>query len=177
MGFPSIAALNQLDSAAFAEEVTPLFEGAPGFLARLAAARPFASDAAFFTDALEVARSMPEADQIELLAAHPRIGADPASMSSTSFQEQGYGAEPDDDAERVADELTMLNEIYDARFGFRFVIFVAGRPRASIAPLLEASLRNDRLAELRRGLDDVIDIAADRLGRLRGSDEQFGEGA
>jgi hypothetical protein len=29
-------------------------------------------------------------------------------------------------------------------------------------------MRNDRAAELGRGLDDVIDIAADRLGRLRG---------
>jgi hypothetical protein len=29
-------------------------------------------------------------------------------------------------------------------------------------------MRNDRAAELGRGLDDVIDIAADRLARLRG---------
>lgn len=177
MGFPSIAALNQLDPDAFAAEVAPLFEGAPGFLARLAAVRPFSSDAAFFEEARELARSMPEADQLELLAAHPRIGADPAGVSSTSHEEQGYGAPPDDDTERVAGELTMLNEIYEARFGFRFVIFVAGRPRASIVPLLEASLRNDRPAELRRGLDDVIDIAADRLGRLHGSDEPVREGS
>lgn len=175
MGFPSIAALNQLDPAAFADEVAPLFERAPGFLAGLAAARPFTSDAAFFEAALELARGMPEADQIALLAAHPRIGADPATVSPASYEEQGYDAPSGEDSERVADELAMLNEIYEARFGFRFVIFVAGRPRASLVPLLEASLRNDRTPELRRGLDDVIDIAADRLNRLRGSDEQIRE--
>ncbi len=177
MGFPSVTDLNGLDPDVFVEEVAPLFEGAPAFLARLAAARPFSSDAAFFEDALEVARSMPEADQLELLTAHSRIGADPADVSSPSFEEQGYDAPPDDDAERVAAELAMLNEIYEAHFGFRFVIFVAGRPRASIIPLLEAAMRNDRTAELRRGIDDVIDIAADRLGRWRDSDEQLPEGA
>jgi 2-oxo-4-hydroxy-4-carboxy--5-ureidoimidazoline (OHCU) decarboxylase len=62
----------------------------------------------------------------------------------------------------------MLNEVYEGRFGFRFVVFVAGRPLSSITPLIEAAMRNDRAAELARGLDEVIDIAADRLGRLRG---------
>ncbi len=176
MGFPSIAALNELDADAFAEEVAPLFEGARGFLLRLAAARPFESDAAFFEEAGEVARSMPEADQLELLASHPRIGADPAGMSTSSYEEQGFDAPVEENAERVTEELAMLNEIYESRFGFRFVVFVAGRPLASMIPLLEAALRNDRTAELRRGLDDVIDIAADRLGRLRGSVQPFGEG-
>ncbi len=176
MGFPSIAALNELDADAFVEEVAPLFEGARGFLSRLAAARPFESDAAFFEAAGEVARSMPDADQLELLGAHPRIGADPAGISATSYEEQGFDAPAVEDEERLAEELAMLNEIYESRYGFRFVIFVAGRPRASIVPLLEAALRNDRTAELRRGLDDVIDIAADRLGRLRGAAQPFGEG-
>jgi len=177
MGFPSIAALNELEPDAFAEELASLFEGAQGFLSRLAAARPLDSDAALFAEAREVARSMPEADQLELLAAHPRIGAGPRDLSPDSYSEQGYGATPEDDDARVAEELAMLNEIYESRFGFRFVIFVAGRPLASLVPLLEASLRNDRTAELRRGLDDVIDIAADRLARARGGDGHVGGAA
>ena len=68
----------------------------------------------------------------------------------------------------MLEELAMLKDVYQGRFGFRFVVFVAGRPLSSIGPLIEASMRNDRAAELARGLDDVIDIAADRLGRLRG---------
>ena len=38
----------------------------------------------------EVALSMPEAEQVELLNAHPRIGAAPGSVSALSFREQGY---------------------------------------------------------------------------------------
>jgi 2-oxo-4-hydroxy-4-carboxy--5-ureidoimidazoline (OHCU) decarboxylase len=62
----------------------------------------------------------------------------------------------------------MLNEVYEQHFGFRFVVFVAGRPLSAIPALMEAAMRNDRPAELGRGLDEVVDIAADRLGRLRG---------
>ncbi len=59
--------------------VAPLFEGAPAFLDRLAAARPFESYAALWPRALEIARSMPEAEQLELINAHPRLGAPPAT--------------------------------------------------------------------------------------------------
>jgi 2-oxo-4-hydroxy-4-carboxy--5-ureidoimidazoline (OHCU) decarboxylase len=169
MGYLSIADLNELSEEAFADEVAPLFEGAPGCLRRRAAARPFDSDRAFLATAREVARTMPEADQIELLNAHPPLGADPAAVSRASFEEQGYeSAEGDDERQPVLEELAMLNEVYEGRFGFRYVVFVAGRPLSAMGPLMEAAMRNDRPAELARGLDEVIDVAADRLGQLRG---------
>jgi 2-oxo-4-hydroxy-4-carboxy-5-ureidoimidazoline decarboxylase len=173
MGYPSTEALNELSVDEFADEVAPLFEGGRSFLQRLAAARPFTSDHAFLAAAREVARTMPEADQLELLNAHPPMGADPDTISAASFEEQGYGAPAEEDADPdetdpVADELAMLNEVYEQHFGFRYVVFVAGRPRSAIGELIEASIRNDRQAELARGLDDIVAIAADRLGRLRG---------
>ena len=168
MGYPSTEELNALSANDFADEVAPLFEGARGFLERLAAARPFESDRAMLVMAREVARTMPEADQVELLNAHPHIGADPGTVSPASYEEQGYDRPGTDDADPIGEELAMLNEVYEQRFGFRFVVFMAGRSLDAIGPLIEASMRNDRQAELGRGLDDVIDIAADRLARERG---------
>ncbi len=169
MGYLSIDDLNELSADAFADEVAPLFEGARGFLDRFAAVRPFESDHAFLAAAREVARTMPETDQVELLNAHPPLGDDPAAVSRASFEEQGYESlDGDDERQPVLEELAMLNEVYEGRFGFRYVVFVAGRPLSAMGPLIEAAMRNDRNAELGRGLDDVIDIAADRLGRLRG---------
>ena len=177
MGYPSAADLNALSDEDFADEVAPLFEGADGFLRRLAAARPFDSDHDLMAKAREVARTMPEADQVELLNAHPHLGADPGTVSAASFDEQGYGS-PDEaeDPQLMLEELAMLNEVYEGRFGFRYVVFVAGRPLSTMVPLLEGAMRNDRAAELARGLDDVIDIAADRLGRLRGDYPDRDEG-
>jgi 2-oxo-4-hydroxy-4-carboxy-5-ureidoimidazoline decarboxylase len=62
----------------------------------------------------------------------------------------------------------MLNELYEQRFGFRYVVFVAGRPKTEIVPLLERALHEDRDTELRRAVDDAIYIAGDRLRKLRG---------
>ena len=166
MTLPPLEELDQLPAATAASLLAPLFEGSAAFVARLVAARPFATDAAMIRAAAELARGLPESDQAALLNAHPRIGADPGTVSSASYAEQGYDREAVT-PEWVGEELADLNEAYEQRFGFRFVVFVAGRPRAAIIPLMETALRNDRSAELARGLDEVIDIAADRLARLR----------
>jgi 2-oxo-4-hydroxy-4-carboxy-5-ureidoimidazoline decarboxylase len=165
----TIDGLNRADADAAAGSLAPLFEGAPSFVARLVAARPFESEEDLFDTARSVARGMPREEQVALLGAHPRIGADASSVSPQSRREQGY--DEDDDAPNdtwVADELRALNEAYEARFGFRFVVFVAGRPRSEIIPILEAALRADPEDELRRGLDDVVLIAADRMRTLHG---------
>jgi 2-oxo-4-hydroxy-4-carboxy--5-ureidoimidazoline (OHCU) decarboxylase len=154
------------------DEVARLFEGAPRFLARLAAAGPFASDAERFTAAREIAYAMPEDEQVELLDAHPRLGAAPETVSALSYAEQGYdradaaagGTDPE--ATTVAIRLEQLNDAYEARFGFRYCVFVAGRSRAALLPGMAAALEADRAAELRRGLDAVIDIAIDRRAKL-----------
>jgi 2-oxo-4-hydroxy-4-carboxy--5-ureidoimidazoline (OHCU) decarboxylase len=165
---PTIEELNALDADAFASALSPMFEGAPRFLGRLAAARPFESEQSLFEAARVTAREMFEEEQIELLDAHPRIGADPSTVSDLSHAEQGYDAPSGGDEAWVGEELTALNEAYEGLFGFRFVVFVAGRPRADMIPILERALQADRDEELRRGLDDVVYIAADRMESLRG---------
>ncbi|MDP9467994.1 MAG: 2-oxo-4-hydroxy-4-carboxy-5-ureidoimidazoline decarboxylase [Chloroflexota bacterium] len=172
MDLPGVNALNGLSDEAFAHAVAPLFEGASRFMGRLAGARPFESDAALLAAARETAAGSPEDELVELLDAHPRIGADAAEMSGLSRGEQEDGV-PADDA--LAQELADLNEAYEQRFGFRYVVFVAGRPRAAIAPLMEVALRNERDAELRRGVDDAIYIAGDRLRTLRGETDDTEE--
>ena len=142
-----------------------LFEGAPRFLSRLNAAGPVADDAELFARAREIAHAMPEADQIELIDAHPRLGAPPGSVSAMSYREQGYdrGAGTPVD---VAAELERLNEAYEARQGFRYCVFVAGRSREALLPGFAAALEAEREAEIHRALDAVVDIAMDRRAKL-----------
>jgi 2-oxo-4-hydroxy-4-carboxy--5-ureidoimidazoline (OHCU) decarboxylase len=123
-----------------------------------------------FQRAREIAHALPEALQIELVDAHPRLGAPPASVSAMSFREQGYdrdaAANLADEAERerdrVAAELDRLNDAYEARFGFRYCVFVAGRSRAELLPDMAAALGRERDSELQRALDAVVDIAEAR---------------
>jgi len=162
---PSLETLNELPGDQFAETVGPLFERAPHFLARLAQARPFASFDALFDRALSIARAMPEADQLELIDGHPRLGSDPAvvrARSELSWREQGYDRAESAEDVRVASELQALNDAYERRFGFRFVVFVAGRSRAELLGLVREALARDRSAEIRRALGDVVSIARAR---------------
>ena len=179
--FPAVSDLDLLPPEAAAAELAPLFEGAPRFLARLVEARPFGDDAGLADAALEVGRGLPEEEAIELVNAHPRLGADAAAVSAMSRAEQGYEredatalgdagdeSEPQGEPPWIAEELAGLNEVYETRFGFRYAVFVAGRPRSAMIPLIEMALHNDRDAELRRAVDDCVRIAMDRLLTLRG---------
>jgi 2-oxo-4-hydroxy-4-carboxy--5-ureidoimidazoline (OHCU) decarboxylase len=166
--------LDHISAGIFAATMAPLFEGAPRFLGRLAVARPFGSLDALFDRARQIAHAMPIAEQLELIDAHPRLGAPPASVSAMSFVEQGYdrdaaeraARDAEADRARVAAELDRLNTAYEARFGFRYCVFVAGRPRSELLGDFGAVLEADRLAEVRRAIDAVVDIAADRASRL-----------
>ncbi len=165
-----IGALDAAPAPAFVAQMAPLFEGAPGFLWRLAAARPFGSAQRLFERARGIAHEMPEPLQVELVDAHPVLGAPPASVSASSFREQGYdreaatnlASEAARERDRVAAELDRINRAYEARFGFRYCVFVAGRSRSELLPEMAAALERERDSELRRGLDAVVDIAADR---------------
>ncbi len=148
-------------------EMAPLFEGAPRFLARLHAASPYADDTALFEAARRIAHQMPEDEQIELVDAHPRLGAPSGTVSAMSFVEQGYdrGAGTSGDVD-VAAELEWLNDSYEAQHGFRYCVFVAGRPREALLPEMAAALAADRTTELHRALDAVVDIAIDRYAKV-----------
>jgi 2-oxo-4-hydroxy-4-carboxy--5-ureidoimidazoline (OHCU) decarboxylase len=158
----SIDRLDVVAPGAFAAAVGPLFEGARGFVGRLAMARPFGSIEAMFEAARRIAHAMPLDEQIELIDAHPRLGAAAAAVSDLSRVEQASGA---DDAS-VAAELRSLNVAYEARFGFRYCVFVAGRPREELLPGFRAALDADRVSEIHRALDAVVDIARARYATL-----------
>jgi 2-oxo-4-hydroxy-4-carboxy--5-ureidoimidazoline (OHCU) decarboxylase len=151
--------------SAFVAAMAPLFEGAPRFLARLEASGPYADDSDLFEHARAIAHAMPEPEQIELIDAHPRLGAPPGSVSALSYTEQGYDLGTGTTVD-VAAELERLNDAYEARHGFRHCVFVAGRSRAELLPGLSAAIDADRDAEIHRALDAVVDIAIDRRAKL-----------
>jgi 2-oxo-4-hydroxy-4-carboxy--5-ureidoimidazoline (OHCU) decarboxylase len=103
-------------------------------------------------------------EQIAVINAHPRIGERAERVRAQSvraFREQGY--DRDDTPPEVFARLAHLNDEYEQKFGFRFVVFVNGRSKAAIVPVLEARLRGARAEELQTALADIIAIAEDRL--------------
>jgi len=116
--------------------------------------------AAVIARARDVILQMSEAERIAVLNAHPRIGA-AAGLSARSAAEQSAGA-TDRETMRT---LELLNAEYERTFGFRFVVFVNGRSRAEIVPMLQARLRRPRHDELATGIEEFLAIGRDRLER------------
>ena len=134
------------------EQLAELFEGRTRFI-ELLAEREDPLEAA-----PEVIGELDEADKLGALNAHPAIGA--GGLSARSAAEQGAEAEP-----AVAAELARLNEVYEARFGFRFVVFVYRRPKAEILDVLRERLERPREEELETSLSELVAIARDRWQR------------
>jgi 2-oxo-4-hydroxy-4-carboxy-5-ureidoimidazoline decarboxylase len=135
-----------------ADRLAELFEGRTRFVERLAGVEhPLEA-------ADELIASVPEDELVEALAAHPQIGA--KHLSARSAAEQGEHADP-----VVETELAYLNQVYEEKFGFRFVVFVAGRPKAEILDVLRARLERDRDEELRTAARELVAIARDRWER------------
>jgi 2-oxo-4-hydroxy-4-carboxy--5-ureidoimidazoline (OHCU) decarboxylase len=131
------------------EQLAELFEGRTRFVERLAALeQPLEA-------ATELVRRAPEDELVEALAAHPAIGA--KRLSDRSAREQG----PDEDA-AVETELAYLNQVYEEKFGFRFVVFVNRRPKAQILDVLRERLQRTREEELETAMDELVAIARDR---------------
>ena len=131
-------------------ELAELFEGHTRFVAQLAQLEdPLGQARKVLADA-------PEDEQIEALATHPRIGQR-VNVSDQAAREQGSDEDP-----ALLAALVKLNKSYEQKFGFRFVVFVDGRPRGEILSVLRQRLQNAREEELAAGLDDLVAIALDR---------------
>ena len=145
--------------------IRPLFEDSMWLAGRLAG-RTF-SDWGDLIDASEAAlEEASDAEKAEVLRSHPRLGAsqkDLRTRSETSWREQGAGRDP---GERVLEELSAANGRYEARFGFPFVDWVAGRPLEAMIGVIDARSTGDRSSELTRGCQALVAIARDRLEKI-----------
>jgi 2-oxo-4-hydroxy-4-carboxy--5-ureidoimidazoline (OHCU) decarboxylase len=132
------------------DELAELFEGHSRFVEQLAQLEdPLGQARKVLADA-------PEEEQIEALGTHPRIGQR-VNISEIAAKEQGSDEDP-----ALLAALVKLNKTYEQKFGFRFVVFVDGRPRAEILSVLRQRLQRSRDEELTAGLDDLVAIALDR---------------
>ncbi|TPX46519.1 2-oxo-4-hydroxy-4-carboxy-5-ureidoimidazoline decarboxylase [Synchytrium endobioticum] len=171
---PRITKLNTLARDAFLEIINILFETAPPLANALYAARPYASYEALIDQAEASIGGLSRDERIQVINAHPRIGASKATLSALSYAEQGYASQPPSaplgkplsEDEAVNTILAELNKTYENQFGFKFVVFVAGRPRKQIIPVMEGRLNNQADQELETGLSEMMAIARDRLTKL-----------
>jgi 2-oxo-4-hydroxy-4-carboxy--5-ureidoimidazoline (OHCU) decarboxylase len=131
------------------DELVALFEGPTRFVHVLAEREDPLGQAR------AVLEELSEEDRVEALNAHPRIGQ--RNLAGRSAREQR-----DDEDPTLMSVLGRLNKAYEQKFGFRFVVFVDGRPRGEIVPVLRERLQHGREEEIGTGCDELVAIALDR---------------
>ncbi|KAJ3021447.1 UNVERIFIED_CONTAM: hypothetical protein HDU68_009622 [Siphonaria sp. JEL0065] len=165
---PSVNSCNYVE---FERILNELFEPAPPLVSYLYNFHPF-NDMNALLDVAEnvllnntTLNTFSKTQLVEIVNAHPRLGAPKtAALSGASKKEQGNGS---DDAQ-VNESLQVLNETYEAKFGFKLVEFVNGRSRRDLLPVLQKRLdEGTESEELRKGLQAMVDIARDRLRKRK----------
>lgn len=163
---PPIAEVNAKSDAEAVAVLRVLFEAAPVLEHHIVSLRPWASyedvidrSQAFVEELLRQNRT---ANVLSVVNAHPAIGADSAKLSADSKIEQGAAGDP-----KVLARLAELNKVYESKFGFRFVLFVNGRPKDAVLTVLESRLKNSPREEMQTAAQAMMDIARDRLRKRK----------
>ncbi len=169
----ALAHLNEAPAGEFAAALEDIVEHSPWVAERAAAFRPFASRWQLTERMRKVMLAAPAERQLELIRAHPRLGARGRmldELTSTSKHEQrraGLDALSDADYARLLE----LNDAYVAKFSFPFILAVRGHDPASILDACAARLKNDARLERQTALQQIGLIAGYRLAEKVLSDD------
>lgn len=161
----TLAELNQLNQAQFADALGAIFEHSPWIPEQTWPQRPFESAASLHAALCATMCSASRALQLGLIRAHPQLAGKAAlrgELTEHSREEQaGAGL-----AHCSPDEYALLharNDAYQARFGFPFILAVRGHTRQSILEQMAARLHRGDDAEFVEALRQISEIARFRL--------------
>lgn len=121
---------------------------------------------ALFQQIVHVVASLTEEEQLQLLRAHPSLGAN-IQMTDASVQEQkNAGLTSLTDAQYEA--FSKMNIAYEERFGFPFIIAVKGKTAEDIYAIMEQRITHSYDEERREALEQVLRIARYRFEAVVG---------
>ena len=108
-------------------------------------------------------------DWLEAFRAHPRIGEKKAATSTGARAaawaggEQSRAASASDDTRA---ELAAINDAYEARFGFLYIVCATGKTADEMLAIAKARMQNDPAQEIGVAAAEQRKITALRLEKL-----------
>jgi xanthine dehydrogenase D subunit len=154
------------EAEAFVVRYGTIFEDSP-WVARAAFAKsPFATADDLHAAMVAAVREAPRERQVELIAAHPELGAREALSGASAREQASAGLDRLGDAE--AERWRGLNRAYRERFGFPLVVCVREHTRDSILAWGEERLGHEPDEEVEIALGEIAKIARLRLRELDG---------
>lgn len=131
--------------------------------------RPFRSLESLHSASESAWAACTESDRREAFTHHPRIGdVDDLARRFASTHEWASGEQRGvEGAEReVLERLAQGNQMYEAHFGYRFIVCATGLSALQMVELLEARMSNDAATELMIASNEQHRITRIRLEKL-----------
>ena len=161
----ALANLNRMNLAAFEAAVGEAFELAPWVAAAAHARRPFTTVSELHTAMMDAVRAAPRETQLAFLRNHPDLAGKAAIAGEVTDDSRSEQASAGLEA-LSRDEFAhfhSLNDAYQAKFGFPFMICVRRHTRDSILSQFERRLARDTATEFAAALQEVLHITRLRI--------------
>jgi 2-oxo-4-hydroxy-4-carboxy-5-ureidoimidazoline decarboxylase len=156
--------LNQMSQEEFVAVLGAVFEDTPAIAQKAWSKRPFTDVAQLHQSTIAVVKALNAEEQLTLIKAHPDLGSK-VKMAQASVKEQaGVGLDrltPD-----TSDRFLALNQAYQEKFGFPFIIAVKNLTVSDILDAFERRLLNPPLVEQQQALTEIFAIALSRLSGI-----------
>jgi len=150
-----------MDKETFVQTYAHIFEHSPWVPERAFAHGPFADKLSLHAAFVAVVDEAGEVKQLELIRAHPELGARIALTDASTAEQQGAGLK--NLTEEEFSRFSALNAAYNKKFGFPFVICVRRHTKSSILAAFAERLAHDPAAERATALAEIYEIAKLRL--------------
>ncbi|HKB66140.1 MAG TPA: 2-oxo-4-hydroxy-4-carboxy-5-ureidoimidazoline decarboxylase [Pyrinomonadaceae bacterium] len=143
--------------------------GSKNWARQLTFARPFASLNELFAAAERAWWSLDSEDWLEAFHSHPKIGEKKAA-ASTAVEAQQWSEDEQsgirDSAQKTRDALAKLNQTYEEKFGYIFIVCASGKRSEEMLAMLRDRLKNNAAEELRIAAGEQAKITELRLRKL-----------
>ncbi|MBA8901465.1 2-oxo-4-hydroxy-4-carboxy-5-ureidoimidazoline decarboxylase [Phyllobacterium sp. P30BS-XVII] len=160
--------LNNADPETFVTALGGIFEHSPWVPEAVVPLRPFASVELLHAAMVGAVDKAGQVAQLGLIRAHPDLAGKAARQGSltthSTSEQKGAGLDRLTDTE--FNEFHRLNDGYQGRFGFPFILAVRGHDKHSILAAFRTRLQNNAGEEVTEALRQIALIARFRLDDL-----------
>ncbi len=157
----TLAQLDRMSQSEFTTALGEIWEETPAIANQAWHNKPFEDVEALYRAMVAVVENMSGTQQLDLIKAHPDLGSK-TKMAQASVQEQsGVGLNRLSESEYQ--RFQSLNQAYQDKFGFPFIIAVKYHTKESILEAFEIRLQNSQEEERQEALNEISKIARLRL--------------
>jgi OHCU decarboxylase len=166
-----VTGLEQLNSVTADEAASEFLKccGSNNWARQVTAARPFASLDELTASGDQIWWALEPGDWLEAFHSHPKIGEKKAAEQVSAQSQQWSGQEQSGVANAprdTVDSLAALNEEYEQKFGFIFIICATGKTGEEMLSALRERLEHDAETELPIAAAEQAKITELRLKKL-----------